>query len=243
MSFDPNRDQAGILDQLILDDTLKNKTENETIEQAFKRRFASHDMVNIWENDDLEIKKIDFAEYWNQINHNIDLIQKVGVASVDVDMLLNDSKAIDIYLRTKGTDNINKEVVPMGKTKIAIGESLSTKKKSKQQKAEEKKILRVIEQARETIHKSPINIAAIYAQIAQYPLISMVNDKNARKQYYEILNFLNTSEVGTSMVRDEIGITPTDIIQLIDSNHLNPSFLDMILISALDTIREERVLN
>lgn len=243
MSFDPNRDQAGILDQLILDDTLKNKTENETIEQAFKRRFASHDMVNIWENDDLEIKKIDFAEYWNQINHNIDLIQKVGVASVDVDMLLNDSRAIDIYLRTKGTDNINKEVVPMGKTKIAIGESLSTKKKSKQQKAEEKKILRVIEQARETIHKSPINIAAIYAQIAQYPLISMVNDKNARKQYYEILNFLNTSEVGTSMVRDEIGITPMDIIQLIDSNHLNPSFLDMILISALDTIREERVLN
>lgn len=242
LSFDPNRDEASIIDQIVLDEVLKNKTEKETAEQAFKRQFYSHDMVNVFENDDMAINKLDFASYWNEINHNTDLIQKVGVASIDVELTLNSLEALSIYSRVKGIDKVLMETVPMGKTKENKGDSLP-KKKTKKQKLEEKKILKMVEQSRETIYKSPLNLTSIYSEISNHPLENMVNDKVSRKTYAEILGVLSISDSGTRLVRDEIGITPSDLLKLIDGKHINSDFLDIILTSALESIKSERLLS
>lgn len=242
LSFDPNREEASIVDQLILDEVLNNKTEKETTEQAFKRNFYSHDCVNFFKNDDVNVNKLDFSQYWNEINHDTNLIQKVGVASINVGLTLSDASALSIYLRVKGTDAKLMDTVPMGKTRERQGEAI-LKNKTKKQKCEEKKILKLVEQARDTIFKSPLNLAAIYSEVSTYPLSDMVDDKSVRKHYIEIVDFLSKSSIGSSLVQEEIGITPTEIKKLIDGKHINADFLDIVLSSVLESIRKERIIS
>jgi len=230
LSFNPNRTEASLIGLLVLDEVLKNKTEKETNEQAAKRIFFSHDSINIWQNDEFDLQPCKFDEYWGEIHHNTDLLQKIGVASYSYEKALQDVRVVEIFLKVIGSKPTSEERQSIaGRTK-SLKSDIPPKKKTVKEKNEEKALLKKIEEAREALHKSPINLMAIFAVEKKTDLSTLVG---TRSSYLNVIDFLVGSKTGSAAVVDEIGVTPAEIRQLIDGGHLKAELLDSILHSQL----------
>lgn len=231
LSFNPNRTEASLIGLLVLDEVLKNKTEKETNEQAAKRIFFSHDSINIWQNDEFDLQPCKFDDYWGEIHHNTDLLQKIGVASYSYEKALQDVRVVEIFLKVIGSKPTSEERQSIaGRTK-SLKSNIPPKKKTAKEKNEEKALLKKIEEAREALHKSPINLMAIFAVEKKTDLATLVG---TRSSYLNVIDFLAGSKAGSAAVVDEIGITPAEIRQLINGGHLKAALLDSILHSQLE---------
>jgi len=220
LSFDSNRTDP--IDHLILEESLKNKLKDESVESAIRRLIISINIFLILDDetgDCVEINKEDLIE---RFLNNTDY-KKVVVNSVDYISLLINDEDILIGLDEAKTFKQSKEkmekLLPSGKKFLEEkGTSENPKEKG------ENEYGKIMERIREVVNMI-LNSTSTIKSIDCSDIYCM----NNKKSFIQILKSIKSNEDKNNEFIQTFGIDSEILIMMCERKRINQDLIDFIL--------------
>jgi len=221
LSFDPNRTDP--VDQLILEESLKNKIKDESVEDAIRRLIMSVNIFSILDDetgDCVEINKEDLITKYLQ---NTDY-KRVVVNSVDyTSLLINDD---DILSGLDGVKTFkqskNKFDILLPKGKKFLGDKDPNDKETKPEGENEYK--KILERIREIVNMI-LNSTSTIKSIECSDIYSM----NNKKSFIQILKSIKNDEDKNNEFIETFGIDSEILIMMCERKRINQDLIDLIM--------------
>ena len=220
LSFDSNRTDP--IDQLILEESLKNKLKDESVESAIRRLIMSINIFSILDDETGDCVEINKEDLITKFIQNTDY-KRVVVNSVDyTSLLINDD---DILVGFDGAktfkqskDKLSK-LLPSGKK--FLDKKGSDKEGRKDGENEYKDILERIRQVITMILNSTSTIKSIDT--------SDIYSINNKKSFIQILKSIKGNDDKNSEFIETFGIDVGILIMMCERKRINADLIDLVM--------------
>jgi len=220
LSFDPNRTDP--IDQLILEESLKNKLKDESVESAVRRLIMSVNIFSILDDETGDCVEINKEDLITKFIQNTDY-KRVVVSSVDyTSLLINDDDillGLDSAKTFKASKNKLGKLLPSGKKFLDKKES--GKEGEKDGENEYKKIL---ERIREVVNMI-LNSTSTIESIDTSDIYSM----NNKKSFIQILKSIKSDSDKNNEFIETFGIDSEILIKMCERKRINGDLIDLIM--------------
>lgn len=218
LSFDPNRTDS--IDQLILEESLKNKLKDESIESAIRRLIMSVNIFSILDDETGDCVEVNKEDLITKFLQNTDY-KRIVVTSVDYNSLINDSDIInglDGAKTFKQNKNKIEKLLPSGKKFL---DGVTSDKKEKLGEKEHKKTREKIRETVNMILNSTSTIKSIDG--------SDIYSKNNEKSFIQILRSIKNDEDKNNEFIETFGIDSEILIMMCERRRINQDLIDLIM--------------
>lgn len=220
LSFDPNRTDP--IDQLILEESLKNKLKDESVEDAIRRLIMSVNIFGILDDETGDCVEINKEDLIIKYMRNTDY-KKVVLGSVDyTSLLINDDDIIaglDGAKTFKQSKDKMEKLLPSGK-KFLDEQSKETPEKSEGEN-EYKKLLDRIREIVNMILNATSTIESIDC--------SDIYSLNNKKSFIQTLRSIKGDEEKNKEFIETFGIDSGILIMMCDRKRINQDLIDLIM--------------
>lgn len=220
LSFDPNRTDP--IEQIILEESLKNKLKDESVESAVRRLIMSVNIFSILDDETGDCVEINKEDLITKFIQNTDY-KRVVVSSVDyTSLLINDDDilvGLDGAKTFKASKNKMDKLLPSGKKFLDKRESGKEGKKDGEN--EYKKIL---ERIREVVNMI-LNSTSTIESIDTSDIYSM----NNKKSFIQILKSIKSDDNKNNEFIETFGIDSEILIKMCERKRINGDLIDLIM--------------
>lgn len=220
LSFDPNRTDP--IDQLILEESLKNKLKGESVESAIRRLIMSVNIFSILDDETGDCVEINKEDLITKFLQNTDY-KGVVVNSVDFTSLVINDDDILIGLNGAKTFKVSKnkleKLLPSGK------KFLDKKESGKEGKIDgENEYKKILERIREVVNMI-LNSTSTIKAIDTSDIYSM----NNKKSFIQILKSIKSDENKNNEFIETFGIDSEILIMMCERKRINQDLIDLIM--------------
>lgn len=220
LSFDSNRTDP--IDQLILEESLKNKLKDESVESAIRRLIMSVNIFSILDDETGDCVEINKEDLITKFLQNTDY-KRVVVNSVDfTSLLINDDDiliGLDAAKTFKQSKNKLEKLLSSGKKFLDKKESGNEGKKDGEN--EYKKILERIREVVNMILNSTSSIESIDC--------SDIYSFNSKKSFIQILKSIKSDKDKNNEFIETFGIDSEILIMMCERKRINGDLIDLIM--------------
>lgn len=221
LSFDSNRIDP--IDQLILEESLKNKLNDESVEDAIRRLIMSVNIFSILDDETGDCAEINKEELISKFLQNTDY-KRVVVNSVDyVSLLINDS---DILIGLDGAKTFKQSKEKLEKL-LPSGKKFLDKKDIKDEGSKpegENEYKKILERIREVVNMI-LNSTSTIESIDCSDIYSM----NNKKSFIQILKSIKSDEDKNNEFIETFGIDSDILIMMCERKRINQDLIDLIM--------------
>ena len=218
LSFDQNRTDP--IDQLILEESLKNKLKDESVESAIRRLIMSVNIFSILDDETGDCVEINKEDLITKFLQNTDY-KRVVVNSVDyTSLLINDDdilSSLDGAKTFKVSKNKLKKLLPSGKKFL-------DKKESGKEKDGENEYKKILERIREVVNMI-LNSTSTIESIDCSDIYSM----NNKKSFIQILKSIKSDDDKNNEFIETFGIDSEILIMMCERKRINQDLIDLIM--------------